>query len=34
MTTTTRTLQLEAQAEFVLWWDTQAEKSKGGGSTP
>ena len=33
MTTTTRTLQLEAQAEFVLWWDTQAEKSKGGGST-
>jgi hypothetical protein len=22
--------KLEAQAEFVLWWDTQAEKSKGG----
>lgn len=22
--------QLEAQAEFVLWWDTQAEKSEGG----
>ena len=22
--------KLEAQAEFVLWWDTQVEKSKGG----
>ena len=23
-------LKLEAQAEFVFWWDTQAEKFKGG----
>ena len=22
--------KLERQAEFVLWWDTQANKSKGG----
>ena len=24
--------KFEAQAEFVLWWDTQAEKDKGGGN--
>ena len=25
--------KLDAQSEFIFWWDTQAEKDKGGGDT-